>query len=193
MSTPRLVLASASPTRLRILRQAGFDPIVDPAHVDETFEGDVAGGVVVLAERKAAAVAPRFPGDVVLGCDSLVDLDGRVLGKPASAAQASEWWQALRGREATVWTGQCVVIGEGLTVRADSATLRFGMPSDAEIDRFVASGDWEGAAGGFRLHGRSGPFIESIAGHPSTISGVSMPALRAMLGEMGIQMSDLWV
>ena len=186
------MLASASETRLRILRQAGFDPAVDPAHVDERFEGEIAVGVAVVAERKAAAVAPRHPSDVVLACDSLVDLDGRVLGKPASAAQAAEWWRALRGRVATVWTGQCVTLGDRRVTRALPATLRFGRPTDDEIDAYCATGEALGAAGGFRLHGRSGAFIEEIGGHPSTISGVSMPALREMLAEIGVEVTDLW-
>jgi septum formation protein len=193
MVAPHLVLASASETRLRVLREGGFDPIVDPAHVDETHHGRVDVAVGELAERKASAVAPRHPDAVVLGCDSLVAVGDRVLGKPSSPDEAVEWWRFLRGRTATVWTGHHVVRGERAAGRTLSATLRFRADvSDAEIDAYVASGDGMRAAGGFRLHGRSGAFIDSIDGHPGTISGVALPALRELLRALDVTVVQLW-
>ena len=189
----RFVLASASPTRLRVLREAGFDPEVIVSGVDEEHVGDAATAVAELAVRKARAVASTFPGDLVLGCDSLIELDGRALGKPASASDATAWWHRMRGRSVTAWTGQAVVLGELVASRTTSAAVHIGEPTDAEIDRYVATGEPVGAAGGFRLARRAGVFIDGITGHPGTVSGVSLPAFREMLRELDIEVTDLWV
>ena len=100
--TPRLVLASSSPARRRLLDDAGFAPIIDVSGVDETIDAAVgaASAVCTLAERKASAVAGRHPGDLVLGCDSLLDLDGTALGKPASPQAAVALWRRMSGRQA---------------------------------------------------------------------------------------------
>ncbi|MEA3019742.1 MAG: nucleoside triphosphate pyrophosphatase [Actinomycetota bacterium] len=196
MPATHLVLASASETRLRVLRSAGLDPEVAVSDVDETV-GEVAPSeiVAVLAERKVNAVAGRFADALVLGCDSMVELDGRILGKPASGDEAVAWWRAMRGRTATVWTGHFLMdtaTGETASWTAD-ARVRFGSPSDAEIERYVASGEATGAAGGFRLEGRAAAFIESVDGDPGTVHGISLPALRLLLAELGVQIADLWV
>ena len=109
-AAPRLVLASGSPARLRVLRDAGFDPEVVVSGVDESV-GDLptAEAVVVLAERKASAVAPRCRAALVLGCDSLLDIDGVSLGKPASSAEVVAMWHRLAGREAQLRTGHCLI------------------------------------------------------------------------------------
>jgi len=194
MAVPRLVLASQSTTRLRVLRQAGFNPLAVPSEVDETVdESDLAVAVEELALRKASAVAPRYHDDLVLGCDSMVERDGQVLGKPATPEEAADWWRALRARSVTVWTGQALVLGGRTQLHVSSAIVRFGRPTHDEIDRYVATGEPLGAAGAFRLDGRAAAFIDSIVGDPGTVHGVSIPALRTMLGDMDVELTDLWV
>ncbi len=193
MAAPRFVLASASETRLRILRQAGFAPIVVASDVDETID-DMEPSIAVseLALRKANAVATEHRDDLVLGCDSLVDLDGRVLGKPSTRDEAIGWWHDLRGRSVTVWTGHVLVLGGRIELHPTSAEVVFGRPSGAEIAAYVATGEPMGAAGAFRLDGRAAAFIESVHGDPGTVHGVSIPSLRVMLDQLGVEVTDLW-
>jgi septum formation protein len=191
---PRLVLASRSETRLRVLRQAGFDPLVAPADVDETLpSSDIGIAVRELAYRKAHAVAPSYPDDVVLGCDSLVELDGRILGKPASDDEAREWWRSMAGGTVTVWTGHALVLGPSTTSGARSADVHFAPLLAADIDAYVATGEPLAAAGGFRLDGRAGVFVESITGDPGTVHGVSLSFLTDALAELDVKVTDLWV
>ena len=192
---PALVLASGSAGRLRVLRDAGIDPRVVVSGVDETTgDGlDTAAVVATLAERKATAVAGRCPGALVLGCDSLLELDQVTFGKPASAGQAAEVWRRLSGREATLFTGQCLVAGDGRRVRdVARAAVRFGTPSEAELAAYVASGEPMTMAGGFSIEGLGAPFVDSIDGDPGTVIGLSLPLLRRMLAQIGVAITDLW-
>jgi len=192
---PALVLASGSAGRLRVLRDAGIDPRVVVSGVDETTgDGlDTAAVVATLAERKATAVAGRCPGALVLGCDSLLELDQVTFGKPASAGQAAEVWRRLSGREATLFTGQCLVAGDGRRVRdVARAAVRFGTPSEAELAAYVASGEPMAMAGGFSIEGLGAPFVDSIDGDPGTVIGLSLPLLRRMLAQIGVAITDLW-
>jgi septum formation protein len=190
-----LVLASGSAARLRVLRDAGIDPEVVVSGVDESTGGNLGTAAVVeiLAERKAAAVAGRRPGALVLGCDSLLELDQARFGKPATPEQATAMWQRLSGREATLFTGQCLITGSGRRLAGVArAAVRFGTPSDAEVAAYVASGEPVAMAGGFSIEGRGAPFVEGIDGHPSTVLGLSLPLLRRMLAEAGVAITDLW-
>ena len=192
---PALVLASGSAGRLRVLRDAGIDARVVVSGVDETTgDGlDTAAVVATLAERKATAVAGRCPGALVLGCDSLLELDQVTFGKPASAGQAAEVWRRLSGREATLFTGQCLVAGDGRRVRdVARAAVRFGTPSEAELAAYVASGEPMTMAGGFSIEGLGAPFVDSIDGDPGTVIGLSLPLLRRMLAQIGVAITDLW-
>jgi len=193
-----LVLASASPARLRLLRDAGLDPVVEVSGVEEDDpDGRPPAELVVeLARRKAHAVAARgvAAGALVVGCDSLLEVDGAGLGKPADAGEALARWRALRGRAGTLHTGHCVIdTRSGESVAEVASTLvRFGTPSDRELERYVATGEPVAVAGGFTLDGRSAPFIDGIDGDHGTVVGISLPLLRRLLARLGVEIVDLW-
>jgi nucleoside triphosphate pyrophosphatase len=191
-----VVLASASPARLAVLRAAGLEPEVIVSGVDESAyaAGTPAELAGLLAQAKAAAVASALDTGLVIGCDSLLDLDGRALGKPASAAQAAQRWREMSGRTGTLVTGHCVInAATGQRACAVAATrVRFGTPSEAEIAAYVASGEPLAVAGAFTLDGRGGWFVEGIDGDHGTVLGVSLPVLRRLLASLGVSVTALW-
>jgi septum formation protein len=191
-----LVLASASPARLRLLRAAGIEATVVVSGIDESAvdEADPGRLALVLAERKAAAVAEQVDGPLVVGCDSVLDLDGAALGKPADAADAIARWKAMRGRDGVLRTGHCVVdTTSGRSASAVASTVvRFGCPTDAEIDAYVDSGEPLGVAGAFTLDGRSAPFVDGVDGDPGNVIGLSLPLLRELLARLDVGVTELW-
>ncbi|WP_042383241.1 nucleoside triphosphate pyrophosphatase [Streptacidiphilus melanogenes] len=199
MTSPKrtLVLASASPARLGLLRQAGLDPKVIVSGVDEDALSapTPAELALVLAEAKAAAVAAALAdGELVVGCDSVLELDGKALGKPSDATDARARWTSMRGRSGVLQTGHCVIdtrTGARASATA-STTVHFGTPDDAEIDAYVASGEPLHVAGAFTLDGRSAPFVDRIEGDHGNVIGLSLPLLRRLLAEVDVRITDLW-
>ncbi|MEV0124782.1 nucleoside triphosphate pyrophosphatase [Streptomyces sp. NPDC050703] len=194
----RLVLASQSPARLGLLRQAGFAPevIVSGFDEDKVTAPTPAELALALAEAKASVVAarPEAKGALVIGCDSVLELDGRALGKPADAEEATARWKSMRGRAGVLQTGHCVRdTAAGTYASATASTVvRFGEPSDEEIAAYVASGEPLHVAGAFTLDGRSAPFIDGIEGDHGNVIGLSLPLLRRLLGQLGVSVTQLW-
>ncbi|MDX2594029.1 MULTISPECIES: Maf family protein [Streptomyces] len=194
----RLVLASQSPARLGLLRQAGLAPEVIVSGVDEDAVSapTPAELALALAEAKASVVAakPEVRGALVIGCDSVLELDGRALGKPADAEEATARWKAMRGRAGVLQTGHCVwdTVAERHVSATASTVVRFGDPSDEEVAAYVASGEPLYVAGAFTLDGRSAPFIEGIDGDHGNVIGISLPLVRRLLAELGVGITELW-
>jgi septum formation protein len=197
---PRLILASASPARLALLRAGGLDPEVIVSSVDEdgVDAGTPAATAAELAGRKAQAVAARLadppPGCLVLGCDSLLEFGGVALGKPGTAQQATARWRAMRGASGILHTGHCLI--EPATGHREaelaSTTVHFAEVSDAEIAAYVACGEPLWVAGAFTIDGRGGAFVERIEGDHHNVVGVSLPLLRRMVARFGIAWPALW-
>lgn len=194
--TRELVLASASPARRETLCSAGLTPRVLVSGVDESLVRAVAPADVALelAEAKATAVARRVSGALVVGCDSVLELDGQIHGKPSSDAEATERWRRMRNRTGVLHTGHCVVdTSAGRQVsRTGSTVVEFAGVSDAEIEAYVATGEPLRVAGAFTLDGLGGAFVRRIDGDPHNVVGISLPLLRDLLLELGVCWTDLW-
>ncbi|CAM3802299.1 Maf family protein [Nocardioides zeicaulis] len=198
MTTP-LVLGSASPARLAVLRAAGVEPVVVVSGVDESQVAELPPVELALqlAELKCAAVAGREevpPGALVLGCDSVLELDGEALGKPHEADEARARWRAMRGRSGVLHTGHCLRDAATGRVAAATAstTVHFADVTDAEIEAYVATGEPLEVAGAFTIDGLGAAFVRGIEGDHTNVIGVSLPLLRALVGELGHAWPDLW-
>lgn len=195
-SPPPFVLASASAGRLQLLRQAGLDPEVLVSGADETADDsmDTAAMVNAIAERKASVVAAKRPDALVLGCDSMLEFGAARFGKPASAQHARDMWHTLAGQEATLFTGHCLIEpGDGRRVLGAAATLvRFGEPTQAELDAYIATGEPLNMAGAFSTDGLGAPFIDGVDGDPSNVIGLSLPLLRRLLADLDLTITQFW-
>jgi septum formation protein len=199
MTRYRVILASASPARRAILSAAGIDVEVvvsgvDESAVDATDAATLSG---TLAGMKAQAVADaltRAAGTLVIGCDSVLEFDGAILGKPTDAADAIARWHRMRGRSGVLHTGHCVIdTGTGKRAEATAATtVYFADASDAEIETYVATGEPLRVAGAFTIDGLGGPFVSRIEGDPGTVVGLSLPTLRDLLADLGVPITALW-
>lgn len=211
-----LLLASKSPGRLSTLRAAGVEPLVRVSEVDEPAvladlarERSVAGAsaptpaeqVQALARAKALAVAGSLtdeeralPGLVVVGCDSMLEIDGEVVGKPRTPERVIERWSAMRGRRGALRTGHFLVRArDGATAEGVStAVIAFADVSDAEVEAYAATEEPLWCAGGFTIDGLGGAFIESVEGDPHGVVGISLPLLRRLLAGLGVTWTDLW-
>ncbi len=205
----RLVLGSASTGRLSVLRGAGIEPLVVVSGVDEDAviaelgPQATAGQVVAaLAAAKADAVAAALDPDmandcVVVGCDSMLEVDGRLSGKPDSADTARAQWNSMGGRAGVLHTGHCVLrLRAAAVVQSEaevgSTAVHFAKPAASDLNAYIAGGEPLGVAGAFTLDGRGGWFVDRIEGDPSNVIGLSLPLLRRLLDRLGLSISQLW-
>lgn len=204
----RVVLGSASSGRLGVLRQAGIEPVVLVSDVDEdailaSLPGAPAAEVVLaLSSAKADRVAGSLDAEtaadcVVIGCDSMLEVAGRLRGKPGSIEAARAQWQSCAGRSAILHTGHSVlhvrdgqVVGRG--IQTASTTVHFADPEPSDLEAYLASGEPLWVAGGFTLDGLGGWFVDRIEGDPSNVIGLSLPLLRIMLARLGLSVAHLW-
>jgi septum formation protein len=207
-----LLLASASPARLATLRAAGVDPLVRVSDVDEDAAVaaaeqhldtplEAADVALLLARAKAEDVTSALDAeddaeaDLVLGCDSVLELDGEVHGKPVDAAEAVARWRRMRGASGILHTGHWLVDRRdegdggtgGLVGGTASTVVHFADLSDDEVEAYVATGEPLRVAGAFTIDGLGGPYVAGIEGDPGTVVGVSLPLLRELVGELGVR------
>ena len=215
----RLVLASASPARLAVLRSAGVEPVVRVSDVDEdavqaalpagTSPADV---VAALAQAKAHTVASELTAGldgvcwldgvdaldcVVVGCDSMLYIDGELQGKPHTVDVARQRWATMAGRTGDLLTGHSVLrlVDGTITAQASatsSTTVNFGTPAEKDLEAYLATGEPLRVAGAFTLDGLGGWFVDRIEGDPSSVIGIGLPLLRSLLDEVGVSVARLW-
>lgn len=210
MSRTEIILASSSPARLQVLRNAGVEPVVIPANVDEeaiiasceinsSSPEDYRTVVLTLAQAKATAVAQQHsrPHSVIIGCDSMLFLDGKLLGKPHTAENAHARWKMMSGKTAFLLTGHAVISVDAHgqhSVASDvsSTAVTFGSPTESELSAYIDTGEPLKVAGAFTLDARGGWFIEQIHGDPSAVIGISLPLTRRLLQDLNVTVDMIW-
>jgi septum formation protein len=191
-----------------VLRAAGLDPAVSVSDVDEDAllaavpDATAAEKVTTLAGAKATTVARRLDGpdaldSIVIGCDSMLHIDGELVGKPKDVDTARARWRSMAGRSGELVTGHAVLrvvdgeidrVAEGHAV----TVVRFGTPTDAELEAYLGTGEPLAVAGAFTLDGLGGWFVDGIDGDPSNVIGISLPLVRRLLAGVGVSPVDLW-
>lgn len=206
----KLVLASTSPARLRLLRDGGIEPVTISPGVDEELvtqlaleAGEITNTqdmVLLLAKAKAEAVLnhPEAKGALIIGCDSSLDLDGESLGKPHEPEVAIERWKSMRGRSGRLYTGHWLIdnrensLSPKAVGQATNTTVHFADLSDSEILAYVGTGEPLKVAGAFTIDGLGGAFIRAIEGDSHTVVGLSLPTLRDLCIKLGVDYPSLW-
>ena len=216
------MLASASPARLATLRSAGIEPRVLVAEVDE--ERTLAAAVEVFREHHDAGIGPELalrdrpfilanakarsviardnPDALVLACDSMLEFDGELFGRPPTPTEARNRWRRLRGKSAILHTGHLLVDNRIEARSRDpyathagdtaSTSVWFADLSEAEIDAYVATGEPLAVAGGFTIDGLGGPFVERVEGDHHNVVGLSLPLMRRLCASVGVTIPELW-
>lgn len=200
MTFPHLILASASPARHRLLQEAGIEATVQPSHFDERLVSlqEPTELVQALAQRKAEAVAGCWTisqqPTVVLGCDSVMVINGEIHGKPRNVDEALARWRVMSGHYGDLITGHALIDlqRDRLLVRSRSTRVHFATVSEDEIRSYIATGEPLGCAGCFSLEGRGGLFVDQLQGCHSNVIGLSLPLLRQMLAELGFGVASTW-
>jgi septum formation protein len=205
----RVILGSASPGRRKVLRQAGIDPLVVVSGVDEdAIVAALGPGAApthvtsALATAKAEQVAKTLDAAiaadcVVIGCDSMLYVDGELTGKPESPAAALHQWHRMAGRAGRLHTGHCLIRLQDNEIAYQGAetavtTVRFGTPDEEDLRAYIDSGEPLKVAGAFTLDGLGGWFIDRVDGDPSSVIGLSLPLTRHLLAQAGLAVADLW-
>lgn len=196
MEVPKFVLASASPARRRLLQNAGIEPLVRVSDFDEsTIQlSDPKQLVETLAQCKAQTVASEFESGLIMGCDSVLFVNGEIYGKPANENVAIAHWHQMSGQIGELYTGHALIDQNQrqTLVRCQVTKVYFASLSDRAIEAYVATGEPLKCAGCFALEGRGGLFVEKLEGCHSNVIGLSLPLLRQMLSQLGYDVIDFW-
>lgn len=196
MEIPPFVLASASPARRRLLQTVGIEPIVCPSDFDESQiqHRDPAQLVQTLAQCKAETVISQFPSALIMGCDSVLAMNGEIYGKPGDAEEAIARWQRMQGNFGDLYTGHILIdtTKNQSVVKCQVTRVYFAQMSDRAIHAYVATGEPLKCAGAFAIEGFGSLFVEKIEGCHSNVIGLSLPLLRHMITELGYEVTDFW-
>jgi septum formation protein len=196
MKIPQFVLASASVARRRLLQTVGIDPIICPSDFDESqIQLNEPGELVqTLAQSKAETVVSQFPSALIMGCDSVLAINGTIHGKPADDQEAIARWQVMQGNFGDLYTGHVLIdtSKNRHLVKCQVTRVYFAKMSDRAIQAYVNTGEPFKCAGAFALEGYGSLFVEKIEGCHSNVIGLSLPLLREMIGELGYEATDFW-
>lgn len=196
----RVVLASQSEARLRVLRDAGITADVVVSGFDESTVRDPSPTALCtrLAEAKGLTVAEQLTDDnvVVLAADTVMEIEGKARGKPRTPEAATQLWQRMRGHAAVIHTGHFVLVRrdgrDEHSTQIRSTTVNFADLSDEEIEAYVATGEPVNVAGGFSINRLGGAFVTTLSGDPFNVVGISLPLVRQMLIDFDVPWHTLW-
>ncbi len=196
MSVPPFILASASPARRKLLQMVGIYPIVHQSNFDES-QIKITNPIQLvetLAQKKAEIVAASYHQALILGCDSILEFNGIIYGKPKSPEMAITRWQEMRGRQGNLYTGHALIDTkqQKQLVYFRMTKVYFSSIDDETIEAYIKTGEPLKCAGSFAIEGKGGLFIEKIEGCHSNVIGLSLPLLHQMLNQLGYKVTDFW-